>query len=378
MRLLNTAQLREAWTPPCTGPWVRVPLNGAGIVTVRPAILDAVRALDAVLRHWSYTTRREDTGAFACRRITGGTGYSLHAYGIALDINWNCLSGDTPVVTFDGSITLGEAVGRKIRLLTRDPFSGPTEPWWVDAEVDYFGERETFEVSTARGSRRSSIRATADHRWFVRRGGIGAVVEVHTRDLVAGDEVAGAVPGVDDMVVRAVEPAGVTDVYCPRVPETGAFVMSDWLLTGNSNPYRGDNKLITDMEPGMILDILALRTFSGAQVWGWGGNYRTIKDPQHFEIVCTPADLASGIRASSAPPSPQEDTMIRYIRDSINGDYYALWGEQFRRLSVDQFTKRQNLAKLGGGAIKAQDMHPWNLAAFLMDFQIVELKPAAT
>ena len=54
----------------------------------RPRCVDAVHALDAVLREWSYETRSADTGAYNCRQITGGSGYSLHAYGIALDINW--------------------------------------------------------------------------------------------------------------------------------------------------------------------------------------------------------------------------------------------------------------------------------------------------
>lgn len=31
------------------------------------------------------------------------------------------------------------------------------------------------------------------------------------------------------------------------------------------------------------------------RVWGWGGNHRTVKDAMHYEIVCTPEDLAGGI-----------------------------------------------------------------------------------
>jgi hypothetical protein len=65
-----------------------VDLYGDGRVTVDNRTLDAVAALDAVLARWNYWTRREDTGAYNCRQITGGTNYSLHAYGIALDINW--------------------------------------------------------------------------------------------------------------------------------------------------------------------------------------------------------------------------------------------------------------------------------------------------
>ena len=157
--MLSTAQLRTQYAPPCTGPLVRVALHGDGKVTVRDVAVDAVRALNAVLVAHDYRTRVADTGAYNCRRVTGGTGYSLHAYGIALDLNWN------------------------------------------------------------------------------------------------------------------------------------------------SNPYRTDAKLITDMPAAMTNAIKRIRTRSGRQVWGWGGDYRTIKDAMHFEIVCPLADLRGGINPATVPGS---------------------------------------------------------------------------
>jgi len=86
---LSTSQLRDAWAPPCAAStFVTLDLYGEGRVTVDPRTRDAVAALDACLRDASYETRKNDTGAYNCRQITGGSGYSLHAYGIALDINW--------------------------------------------------------------------------------------------------------------------------------------------------------------------------------------------------------------------------------------------------------------------------------------------------
>ena len=35
-----------------------------------------------------YRIREQDTGGYACRKITGGTQPSLHSYGIAADVNW--------------------------------------------------------------------------------------------------------------------------------------------------------------------------------------------------------------------------------------------------------------------------------------------------
>jgi Putative peptidoglycan binding domain/D-alanyl-D-alanine carboxypeptidase len=55
----------------------------------------------------------------------------------------------------------------------------------------------------------------------------------------------------------------------------------------------------TDMTPGMINDVLAIRTGNGKRVFEWGGNWTSIKDTMHFEIDVTPEDLATGIDQSS-------------------------------------------------------------------------------
>lgn len=67
-------------------------------------LIEAYHALNRCLAAFEYAPRQADTGAFSCRRITGGTGYSLHAYApgprfaffngtvvntaLAVDINW--------------------------------------------------------------------------------------------------------------------------------------------------------------------------------------------------------------------------------------------------------------------------------------------------
>lgn len=74
-------------------------------------------------------------------------------------------------------------------------------------------------------------------------------------------------------------------------------------LNWTSNGYRSTNDgiLDTDMPAAMVGAILAIRTVNGRQVWGWGGNYRSIEDPMHYEIVCRPADLATGIDWRTVP-----------------------------------------------------------------------------
>lgn len=220
--MTSTQQLRNWWAPPCRGPWVTVPLHGEGRVTVRASIVDAVRALNAVLVRWDYRTRRDDTGAFVCRRITGGTGYSLHAYGIALDINWS------------------------------------------------------------------------------------------------------------------------------------------------SNPY--GTRLVTDMPRGMVNEILALRTNSGAQLWRWGGEYRSVKDAMHYEIFCAPSDVATGIAGTSPGPyrpptkqpspaiiSEEDDDMAKLIRSDPtqggNGAVIAVAGLLRTSVSAGDFPRWQFLTGGPGATV---------------------------
>lgn len=159
--VLSTSQLRHIWAPACTG---------KGNV-----FLQAYQALDQCLFIHNYAPKSGQTGAYNCRKITGGAGYSLHAYG-------------------PGSIFT----------------------WW--------------------NGLRTAMSLAVDINWL-------------------------------------------------------------------TNPY--GPHLITDMPRAMIDDILAIRTNSGARVWGWGGYYRNNKDAMHFEIVCSPADLNSGIRGSSVSSKPK-------------------------------------------------------------------------
>jgi hypothetical protein len=149
--MLTTPQLREAWAPPCNVPLRPVELVQGVRINVHEKVGSAAKALGRVLEAHDYRVRAADTGAYNCRQITAGRGHSLHAYGIAVDINWN------------------------------------------------------------------------------------------------------------------------------------------------TNPFRADNVLVTDMPKVMVNNILRIRTVNGKQVWGWGGNYRSVKDAMHFEVVCSPADLATGI-----------------------------------------------------------------------------------
>lgn len=76
----------------------------------------------------------------------------------------------------------------------------------------------------------------------------------------------------------------------------------------NTNPYRTDGRLVTDMPPKMVADVKRIRTKGGVRVWGWGGDYRGAKDAMHFEILASPAELAQGIDWSTVQMAKQDPT----------------------------------------------------------------------
>src|SRR5690242_14288932 len=85
----STAQQRVAWTAyECNADKMQIIPFGPDRIRVAPPTIDAWRALASVMQSHAYQIRPSDTDSYNCRQITGGTGRSLHAYGIALDVNW--------------------------------------------------------------------------------------------------------------------------------------------------------------------------------------------------------------------------------------------------------------------------------------------------
>ena len=88
--MASTSEMRAAWAPACdSGGMQTIAFGNAGArITIDRITVPIWRAVESILAKYRYTIRRADTGAYNCRQITGGSGYSLHAYGIAVDINW--------------------------------------------------------------------------------------------------------------------------------------------------------------------------------------------------------------------------------------------------------------------------------------------------
>jgi len=85
----STSQQRVAWKAyECEADKMLIVPFGPDQIRVAPPTVDAWRALESVLQYHDYRIRPSDTDSYNCRQITGGTGKSLHSYGIALDLNW--------------------------------------------------------------------------------------------------------------------------------------------------------------------------------------------------------------------------------------------------------------------------------------------------
>ncbi len=89
---MSTETMRKAWANARCKPDQMVPVRLYGGLTIRVhrATVEAWNALSGILETHGYKADPNDPGgpgAYNCRPITGGKGYSLHAYGIAADIN---------------------------------------------------------------------------------------------------------------------------------------------------------------------------------------------------------------------------------------------------------------------------------------------------
>lgn len=118
---LSESELATAWAPRCSGNSLRIALHGAGAVVVNPTIGGAVLCLDACLVAYDYRTRAADTGAYVCRHKVGcATCWSLHAYKVALDLNWTTnpygpnLHTDFPRALIDAILAIRTNTGKQV------------------------------------------------------------------------------------------------------------------------------------------------------------------------------------------------------------------------------------------------------------------------
>ncbi len=87
--MASHAQIEAWWTGRrCTGPLESINVLGRYPVRVQPELADATREMDRVLRAAGYPSPTGPTGSYNCRYIGGTTTWSLHAYAVAVDIDY--------------------------------------------------------------------------------------------------------------------------------------------------------------------------------------------------------------------------------------------------------------------------------------------------
>jgi hypothetical protein len=127
---------------------------------------------------------------------------------------------------------------------------------------------------------------------------------------------------------KALNSCLITWNYKTRYADTGAFVCRQRVGGGGwsnhayataidinwqLNPYGGSRHHIPS---SLAAAICRIRTKNGRQVWNWGGYWSGTRDWMHFEIVCKPSDIATGINwntvpGSTAPAPPPDWAAIR-------------------------------------------------------------------
>lgn len=89
-----------------------------------------------------------------------------------------CCTGDTKILTDKGIFTLKSLEGDTIKVLNKNGE-------WEEGTVKYFGQQEVYEVALRRKDDVKIIRATGNHKWFVR----GQEALSDTLDLKLGDKI---------------------------------------------------------------------------------------------------------------------------------------------------------------------------------------------
>lgn len=102
---------REHWGNPCDFVGETIDFAGTRIHVAKDAA-PAFEKLGLVFEDHEYPVRRSDTGSYNCRVQKGTNIYSSHAYGLAVDVNWNSnpfrrpLTTDIPQALIDDTLRI--------------------------------------------------------------------------------------------------------------------------------------------------------------------------------------------------------------------------------------------------------------------------------
>ena len=135
-----------------------------------------------------------------CEQVQRAIDHQVFVPKIGEHCGW-CFSGDTRIITRDGTRDLRSLVGTSPEVLTRQ-VDGAVG-FWASAPVRSFGRQRIWELTLTRNGRTKVISTTGDHRWLVRPArtkgrparGNTPLSEVATADLAPGQRMASCLGG---------------------------------------------------------------------------------------------------------------------------------------------------------------------------------------
>ena len=105
----------EVWGESCNTDKIKRHFFNGTPLWVHESIIPATSLLFDVFAMHSYVVRSNKTGAYNCRKITGGRIPSAHAFGIAIDVNWDTNPYATRFITDMPKAMIMDAMRLKTR-----------------------------------------------------------------------------------------------------------------------------------------------------------------------------------------------------------------------------------------------------------------------
>jgi len=89
-------------------------------------------------------------------------------------------------------------------------------------------------------------------------------------------------------------------------------------------------------------------------------------DPAGFDMERFRRAVQDQLNGPPAP-TPEDDDMGTYIRNTESGAIVHVYGERFRVMKASDYEARRFI-----GAPEAKPMHPWAIVKFVTDFKLIE------
>lgn len=311
----DSAVLRLAWTDyECAEEKMTIIPFGPDKIRLAPPTCTAWEALARVLDAHDYAIRGAETDSYNCRSIKGGTVKSLHAYGIALDINWTT----NPYRDHPGE---------------RPTLFSPADTQEARAEDVRLGKADT-DMSQAMIDAVLAIRTKSGQPVFEWGGSWTSLKEaMHFQIDLTPTELAA---GIDDATVKGSAGASLEETQVPNAVAADSTPPAS--PPGPAEPYRVNAPSGLTLRSGPSPDFSARRTLpAGARVYvtGTTNGWASVSlDQNGAPAGYMFAKYLSPVTASelSAAPTPAGDA--DYLA-GITADQVAKMFPKTRKSSIE-------------------------------------------